>query len=614
MKALRDLKRSGLSIPFACLAAAVLMLVVSTGAADVAIDRAAIAGANPNTRNGPDALLPHTNSVASTDTIDQSFFSPNFNFQGLGLVAQTYTAGVTGTLTGINLHFSGPCSICGEGGDKPISINTVSGGVPTSTVLGSTVVSVSQGQTISFSTLITFPTVIPQVAGVQYAIVIDFAAAGGSNVTGEFNNTGYAGGGLFQSFDGGQTWSSNPEFDISFQTNVRHTTQCDLLSGNSVGWWPGDGDANDIAGSNNGTLVNGATFAPGIVGQAFSFDGVNDFVQVAQDTFDGLTDLTVDAWVKFDVLDSPDSDAQTIISALQSGVAHYWTLLKTDDNTLDLSFLTAEGNCNLNFVSQVFPFQADRFYHIAATKAGGAVKLYVDGNEILSQTTSCTGAILANTGTTLIGGQDPISGSTVQRPLDGIIDELEVFNRALSASEVREISNSGSAGKCKNAQLTALGPASIWLGLKNSDDVGTKLDLLAEVLKNGSVVGSGQLNAVAGGSSGFNNAILRTINLALPSSVSISPGDTLSIRLSARIAVDVTGHRSGTARLWFNDDAANSRVSASSDGVAGTYFLLDGFALSADVGTGPRKAVDVFVDRAVGGNPFKPFGTWSKTF
>src|SRR5438105_9651082 len=47
-----------------------------------------------------------------------------------------------------------------------------------------------------------------------------------------------------------------------------------------VSWWPGDGDANDIQGNNDGTLQNGATFAAGLVGQAFSFDGVNDYVEV----------------------------------------------------------------------------------------------------------------------------------------------------------------------------------------------------------------------------------------------------------------------------------------------------------------------------------------------
>ena len=162
-------------------------------------------------------------------------------------------------------------------------------------------------------------------------------------------------------------------------------------------------------------------------------------------------------------------------------------------------------------------------------------------------------------------------------------------------------------------QLSALGPANVWIGLKNSDDVGTKFDLRAEVYKNGSLVGSGQLSGVSGGSSGFNNAVLRTIDVALSSPVSVTPGDTLSLRLSVRIAVGVTGHRSGTARLWFNDAAANSRFSATIGDTAGDHFLLDGLALGAAPGAGPKKTIDVFVDRAVGGNPFKPFGTWSKT-
>ena len=112
--------------------------------------------------------------------------------------------------------------------------------------------------------------------------------------------------------------------------------------------------------------------------------------------------------------------------------------------------------------------------------------------------------------------------------------------------------------------MTAVGPANVWIGLKNSDDVGTRFDLLAEVLKNGTVIGSGQVNSVSGGSSGFNNAILDIINMTLPNAVAFNPGDTLSFRLSVRVAA--TGHRSGTARLWFNDGAANSRFNAIIDG------------------------------------------------
>ena len=45
-----------------------------------------------------------------------------------------------------------------------------------------------------------------------------------------------------------------------------------------VHWWPGDGNADDIVGGNHGTLSSGAAFAQGMVGQAFSFDGVDDRV------------------------------------------------------------------------------------------------------------------------------------------------------------------------------------------------------------------------------------------------------------------------------------------------------------------------------------------------
>ena len=163
-------------------------------------------------------------------------------------------------------------------------------------------------------------------------------------------------------------------------------------------------------------------------------------------------------------------------------------------------------------------------------------------------------------------------------------------------------------------QLTALGPAQVWLGLKTSDDVGTKFDLRAEVSRNGVVIGSGQLDGVPGGSSGFNNAVLRTMNLALPAPVDLCPGDTLSMKLSVRIAANVAGHRSGTARLWFNDSAANSQFSTTIGGATISNFLHNGFGLGSVAGSGPKKTIDVFVDRAVGGNPFKPFGTWSKTF
>ena len=47
-----------------------------------------------------------------------------------------------------------------------------------------------------------------------------------------------------------------------------------------ISWWPADGDAADIIGPNDGVFIGGATLAPGLVGQAFSLDGMDDWVEV----------------------------------------------------------------------------------------------------------------------------------------------------------------------------------------------------------------------------------------------------------------------------------------------------------------------------------------------
>ena len=95
-----------------------------------------------------------------------------------------------------------------------------------------------------------------------------------------------------------------------------------------VSWWPGDGNADDIAGPNHGTLGGETTFAPGMVGDAFSFDGDQDMVWLAGDGIDGLQELTIEAWVRHE-------------SPLAAEVNRYITLggekavLRHDDGNLD---------------------------------------------------------------------------------------------------------------------------------------------------------------------------------------------------------------------------------------------------------------------------------------
>lgn len=159
--------------------------------------------------------------------LDQSFTTPSDLSAGLyGLPvfeAQSYTAGINGTLQGVAVDVTAvdPTLIA------RIQIRTVSGGIPTNVVLGQA--RASGGGNLSINTVIPFSTPIPQVAGQQYAILVDYPEAPPfeDNIfeTADWNGaTGnaYPAGTLLSTFDGGATWQSfaSEGFDVHFRTFV----------------------------------------------------------------------------------------------------------------------------------------------------------------------------------------------------------------------------------------------------------------------------------------------------------------------------------------------------------------------------------------------------------
>jgi hypothetical protein len=146
-------------------------------------------------------------------------------------------------------------------------------------------------------------------------------------------------------------------------------------------------------------------------------------------------------------------------------------------------------------------------------------------------------------------------------------------------------------------------------GVKNSDDVGLRLDLKAEVFVNGTntpPVVSGEVQNVSAGGSGFANAVLHTINPASASwPVSLGAGDQLLVRISARRTCTGGGggHTSGTVRLWYNGADidggpgrdAGSRLDAGIVGGGSNVYLRPGAALD-DVPGSSRLPIDKALD------------------
>jgi len=183
---------------------------------------------------------------------------------------------------------------------------------------------------------------------------------------------------------------------------------------------------------NNGTLNGGESMnctVDGIYGYGCRFDGDNDYIEIRNDTFDGLTTVTFEAWVKFNSLVGKENQ-QTIISALKSGTAHYFTVMKQSNSGNSLhAYVNAADYANIKANTSII---ANRWHHVAVTKDSSTATLYLDGQALGSDT--CSGPMDTNLGSTGIGAQD----SLPTRELNGTIDEVVIWNRSLSASEIRD--------------------------------------------------------------------------------------------------------------------------------------------------------------------------------
>ena len=166
------------------------------------------------------------------------------------------------------------------------------------------------------------------------------------------------------------------------------------------------------------------------------FDGVDDFVTF-KDNYAFNSAFSLEAWVKPNNI----TGTQTIFSKRNSLVTTEGYNLNIENGTIGFYWYSSSGNGNIR--SQ-YTINTDRWYHVAITFNGTAYRLYIDGLSVGTISGSVNAPDATNGSVeALIGAIDMDNGSNnnVGNFYNGWIDELKIWNTALTALQIRQMMN-----------------------------------------------------------------------------------------------------------------------------------------------------------------------------
>ena len=210
------------------------------------------------------------------------------------------------------------------------------------------------------------------------------------------------------------------------------------LSDGLVAHYEFDGNANDSSGNGYNGEVIGATLTSDRFGKAngayhIAADSSYDRISIPAETVNGLEDFTISSWVKFD---AENANHTTILSVANS----------QDDNELYVGYYAVEslwliivsGSWERFYGANEFPI--DQWIHVTYTRQESKASIYLNG-AFVDIITVGDYALGAGIGGVIIGQyQDSVGGAFDNtQPLNGDIDSLHIYNRALNSAEVQAL-------------------------------------------------------------------------------------------------------------------------------------------------------------------------------
>jgi hypothetical protein len=217
-----------------------------------------------------------------------------------------------------------------------------------------------------------------------------------------------------------------------------------------VSWWTASSTANDVYGLNNGTNY-GTTYTTGEVGKAFNFDGTDDRVQLTDaPSLQFTTSFSIEGWIEvkgFPTGTNGDDHGEILFRGDDRGGLDPYSLSVEPDGTLHFQ-VTNANNASASVAASIATGQ---LVHVAATldDSTGTMSLNENGAVVAQAVTAIRpfqNLDPTQNPSIAIGNHGGYPSSPHNFPFNGLIDELTVCNRALTANEVLGIYKAGTSG------------------------------------------------------------------------------------------------------------------------------------------------------------------------
>lgn len=224
-----------------------------------------------------------------------------------------------------------------------------------------------------------------------------------------------------------------------------------------VSWWKGDGSPNDEMNTNNGDLVNGVSFSDGIIDQGFSFDGVDDYVNLPDNpSLDPSGSFSIEAWI-YPTWSEAENGYHIIMSKWGGyGWSRSYSFYAYGQK---LHFAISDAANELNgdfhlFSTDIDVLKTNEWNHVVATydQSSGTRQIYRNGESVGIRIDPPI-TVSASGGAASIGVAREEAGVIGDTYFNGKIDELGFYNRAMSLAEIQADYEKGLVGKSYCEQI-----------------------------------------------------------------------------------------------------------------------------------------------------------------